>query len=172
MRRNQTKKHLVALAILPPLLAGCAASSEDFPSLAIRESERVTGTFQPAPGVPWVSPPAPAEALSRLGSLEAQARTAHSAFLAQADDTRGTIAAGRGAEEGSEAWVNAQLALADLQSTRAPALIAMAELDRIYVNVLTQAAEVEEIAATRTTVLAMVEAEDRLIRELSAVLAS
>jgi hypothetical protein len=47
----------------------------------------------------------------------------------------------------------------------------LAELDRIYVDVLTEAAEVEEIAATREGVVAMVETEDRLIRELNAMLA-
>jgi hypothetical protein len=162
---------LIVAIVLPPLLAGCASSSANFPSLAIREGERVSGTLQPAPGVPWVSPPAPAEALGRLGGLEAEAQSAHSAFLTQADAARGTIGAGSGAEEGSESWVNAEIALATLQSARTPALIAMAELDRIYVGVLTEAAEVEEIAATRENVLAMIEAEDRVLRELNEVLA-
>jgi hypothetical protein len=171
VRTHQTNMRLIVSMALPAFLAGCATSSADFPSLAIREGERVTGTIQPAPGVPWVSPPAPAEALGRLGGLEAQAQTAHSAFLSQAQAARGTVAAGRGAEEGSDAWARAEIALASLQSARAPALIAMAELDRIYVGVLTEAAEVQEIAATRENVLAMVETEDRLIQELNAVIA-
>jgi hypothetical protein len=162
---------LIVAIVLPPLLAGCASSSANFPSLAIREGERVSGTLQPVPGVPWVSPPAPAEALGRLGGLEAEAQTAHSAFLARADAARGTIGAGSRAEEGSDSWANAEIALATLQSVRAPALLALAELDRIYVDVLTEAAEVEEIAATREGVVAMVETEDRLIGELNAMLA-
>jgi len=169
VRRNQTIKRLIATCCLPALLAGCATAAGEFPSLAIRDSERVTGSMQPAENA-WVSPPAPPEALNRLDGLQAQARSAHEAFLARAENARRLVGAGSDAEQGSDAWANAHIALAELQSTRAPALIAMAELDAFYAAVMTQGAEVEEIAAVRETVLAMVTDEERLIGELGAEL--
>ena len=169
MRRNQTIKRLIATCCLPALLGGCAADAGQFPSLAIRDSERVTGSMQP-PENAWVPPPAPPEALGQLAGLQAQARMAHDAFLAQANDARRLVGAGSGAQQGTDAWANAHIALAELQSTRAPALVALAELDAFYAAVLTEGAQAEEIATVRETVLAMVTDEERLIGELGAEL--
>lgn len=170
VRRSQTIKRLVAACCLPVLLGGCAAATGQFPSLAIRDSERVTGSMAPAESAAWVSPAAPPESLGELAGLQAQARSAHTAFLARADNARRSVLAGGGAGQGSDAWANAHIALAELQSARTPALIAMAELDAIYTAVMAEGAQVEEIAAAREEVLAMVTDEDRLIGELGAEL--
>ena len=49
-----TKRLIVALACA--FTAACASSPDDYPSLAIRDAERVSGTLQPAE--PYVPTPA------------------------------------------------------------------------------------------------------------------
>ena len=41
------KRSALALAGLAAAIAGCAAPAEEYPSLAIRDAERVTGTLYP-----------------------------------------------------------------------------------------------------------------------------
>lgn len=155
--------------LMTALFLSACATPGDYPSLAVRDAERVTGTYQPVDST-YVPPAAPAEALGRLDSLVTQARSAHQAFVSEAPGIRPAILAGRDTEPGSDGWAKAHLALAALQSKRAPAVIALAELDRIYSAVLADAAQVDEIEAARETVVAMVQDEDRLISELSAEL--
>ena len=45
-----------ALLVAPALLAGCAADTDRYPSLAIRDVERVSGTFEVAEGDPAPAP--------------------------------------------------------------------------------------------------------------------
>ena len=52
-----TKRLIVALACA--FTAACASSPDDYPSLAIRDAERVSGTLQPAE--PYVPTPAAPE---------------------------------------------------------------------------------------------------------------
>src|SRR5690606_24459962 len=63
--------------LLLPFLAACASPGEEYPSLALREAERATGSFEPAPPEPYVPPPPPAAVLDRLDALAAEAARAH-----------------------------------------------------------------------------------------------
>lgn len=122
-----------AILLSALLLSGCASRS-DFPSLALREAERVGGSAEPAPAVSPAPtpPPAPSGTLTqRLAQLVEQARTAHARFGERRGAAERTIGAGGGAV-GSESWAGASVALATLESARADAMIALAELDEIY----------------------------------------
>lgn len=159
---------------LPPLalaLAACA-SADRYPSLAIRDAERATGTLQPAEPEPYVPPPTPAVVLDRLGQLTAEAQSAHQAFLAAAERARSPVAAARGAEAGSAPWSIAQVALADLEASRGQAMIALADLDRLYVEAELAGAELERIEAARGEVSALVASQSRLIGEMQASVGS
>jgi hypothetical protein len=149
-------------------LAACSTAPGDYPSLAIRDAERITGTI-PAPE-PYVPPPTPAPVLDRLAQLTGEAASAHRGFLDQAPGVRSTVSAARGAGVGSESWAQAQVALAGLEGARSRAMIALADLDRLYVDAAVEAMETERIAAAREEVIGMVEAEDAVIAELAAVL--
>ena len=155
----------LALAIAALPLTGCASPGR-YPSLAIRDAERATGTLQPAEAEPYVPPATPAETLDRIGRLAADAQAAHRAFLSAVDQGRGTIAAGRGAATGTEAWSRAQVALADLEASRSQAMIALADLDRLYVDAELAGGELERISAARDQVAALIESESRTIEGL------
>ena len=116
------------------LLSACAAST-DYPSLARRDVERVEGSATPAAGsanaIPTL-PPASADLTTRLASLVENAREAHARFASRRTAAERSVA-GAGARL-SEGWSTAQVALSDLQGARSAALVALAELDRLYVD--------------------------------------
>jgi hypothetical protein len=159
------RKPSLALATAALLLAGCASTGR-YPSLAIRDAERATGTLQPAEPEPYMPPATPPETLDRVERLVADAEAAHQAFLAAADEGRATIAAGRGAVEASDAWSRAQVALADLEARRSQTMVALAGLDRLYVDAELSGAALERISAARDGVIALVESENRTIADL------
>lgn len=147
------------------LLAGCAASSEEYPSLALRPAE--VGAITPAPAPGPVPQPSPGT-IQRVEHLAAEAAQAHRAFLAEAPAARSAIDAGRGGGEGSDSWARAQVALSELQATRNPASIALADIDRIYADAATGGTDVSRIAEVRARVATQVDEQDRTIAALSA----
>lgn len=147
-------------------LTGCAGQSELYPSLSIRDAERVSGTFEPVEAEPFVPTPTSEAVLGRIGALGADAARANDRFMAAAERTRGTVAAARGASPGSENWSVAQVALAELESSRSDAMIALAELDQLFVQASLDAAELSEIEQARAQVAAIVASQDQTITSL------
>ena len=149
-------------------LAGCATGSDEYPSLAVRDAERVAGTAEP---VEAYIPPAPSPAvLDRLDDLVAAAATAHRSFLAAAPKARQRVSAARNAPVASDSWSAAQVALAALESDRARAIVSLAELDQLYAAAAAEGLALEKIAAARDEVAEMVEVENETIAPLLAVL--
>lgn len=161
-----------ALAAAALLLAGCAKDADLYPSLSIREAERVSGTFQPIQPEQVVEQAPNAQTLDQLESLRADARRANERFLAAAARARGPVAAARGSAPGSEAWSVAQVALADLESSRSDAMIALADLDRIYVDARLDVVAFERIEQVRSEVASLVDSQDRAINALHGQLGS
>lgn len=137
----------LAMAIL---LQACVASSE-FPSLAVRDAERVEGSAAPAAGsaeaIP-VLPPTSADLTTRLAGLLDLARKAHSSFKAKQPGAERAIAAA-GSVRG-DTWTSAEVALSDLQTSRSDALTALAELDQLYVE--ERAAHPEQVSPTAAAI--------------------
>lgn len=159
------RKPFLALTVTALLIAGCASPGR-YPSLALRDSERATGTLQPAEPEPYAPPATPAETLDRIAKLTSEAEAAHRTFLSVAEKGRAAILAGRAAATGSEAWARAQVALADLEASRSQAMVALADLDLLFVDAELAGAELDRIAAARESVLALVDSENRTIDEL------
>ena len=160
------KSSVLLLLGLPVALAGCAGDRELYPSLSVREEERVTGVFDPVEAEEYVpAPPRPAT-LDRLAQLRAEAASAHERFLAAAERARRPVAAARTAQPGSEDWAVAQVALADLESSRSDAMVALADLDRIHADAIRQADETDAIEEARGEVDALVLSQSRLIEAL------
>lgn len=160
---------LLAL-VAPVALAACSSSAVDYPSLAIRDVERVSGTMEVPPPPPLPDPP-PAT-LASLDDLAATARTAHQQFLAAAPRARSVASSAAGTRPGSDAWAQAQVAIADLEAQRSQAMIALADLDRIYVQSAVDAQDTAAITAVRAEIDALVVEEDALIRDLLRTLGS
>ena len=111
-----TRRPLLALAALA-LLAGCAAQDAGYPSLAPRAVE--TASF----AEPLTPPPAVAAADPALDARIAETGRARVAamesFTAVSDRAERLARAARGAGAGSEPWIAAQTALAELDALRA-----------------------------------------------------
>lgn len=158
----------LAPVALAALIGGCATgAADDYPSLAIRDAERWTGTIAAEPYVP---PPPPSASVNEAGALADAARAAHGRFLAALPGVRSRVNAARGSGVGSEAWSVAQVAVADLEAHRSAAMIALADLDRIYVSVATEGQETAPVADPRAAIEALVAEENAAIEGLLAAL--
>lgn len=166
------RKHF-ALPLATLALAACATPGADtYPSLAIRDVERAKGEFEPVAAeqldVPPVEVDAGADPAERLGGLVAQARQAHAAFMKALPVAERQVAAARGAAVASDAWATAQVALADLDSDRSDATIALGELDILYTAATVQAQDATAIEAARSQVVALIGEEDSALERLRA----
>jgi hypothetical protein len=168
----QVMHRLAALALLLPL-AACSAA-QDYPSLARRPAERMTGSAQAV--TPEAPPPSPAplspELTTRLAQLVEQARTAHERFAAKRANAERQVAAGGGGAPGSEGWSVATVALSELESSRSDAMVALADLDQLYTTETLAASQtgdeskVMAIAAARDQVTALISEEDDVLARL------
>lgn len=124
------------ISFLPPLaalaLAACTSgASGDYPSLAKRPIEE---RFAVVESVPLAPPgPLPADLAGRLGRWRADADAAAAAFTAMRSETEAAVAAARGAAPASETWVAAQQALSRLTVARGPLVVALGDIDALYV---------------------------------------
>lgn len=171
-------KSRFAAFLLPLAVAACSAPG-GYPSLAIRDVERVSGSATPAEGTeattPVALPPASADLLSRLEALVAAARTADGRFQSVRGTAERTV--GASGSRGSDSWVSGSVALAQLETSRAQAMVALADLDRLYADAR-DAAPVEEspsataIGEARRKVSDIVAGQDSVMARLGTRLGS
>ncbi|MCP5397381.1 MAG: hypothetical protein H6918_11755 [Sphingomonadaceae bacterium] len=149
-------------------LAGCATNGTDYPSLAVRDAERVEMTYLPGSADTEAMKPAPApDSLpDQLAALRAEADSAHRAFMDAAPGAERTVSAARGAALGSRSWGDAQVAMADLDSLRSRSAVVLADLDLLYTNATVDFVERDAIAQTREAVIGMVLEEDAILARL------
>src|SRR5690606_26611730 len=152
--------------LLAPLLAACASPHVEYPSLASRETERVTGSDEPTTPTPYVQPPTPPTGIDQLGRKQRMAASAHQAFLGESAAARRTVASAQGAAFGSDGWARASVAIAGLEGARSRAMIALADLDRLLVDAAVEGGELDRIAAVRNTVTAQVDEQNSTIESL------
>ncbi|ATY31375.1 hypothetical protein [Sphingomonas psychrotolerans] len=116
-------------AALPALLlalAGCTQSPDAYPSLLPRPIESQSFA-EPARPAAVAAPDAALDA--RIAEASAGLQTGRQRFAAAAQEAEAKVAVARGVAEGSEAWLNAQTALSNLESLRAPTLATLAALE-------------------------------------------
>lgn len=162
----------------PFALAACAGGG-NYPSLAIRDVERVSGTAQAvAPEAePSPAPPLSEDLDQRIARLISQARQAHTRFENRAGSASAAVGAARGARSPSDSWVQAHVALADLQALRSDAVIALADVDELFAEERNAfpgnlSPTAEALSQTRDQIGAWVEEEDQIIAQLASRLAN
>ncbi|WP_404479843.1 hypothetical protein [Novosphingobium sp. BL-52-GroH] len=170
---TRAKARFLAL-LLPFGMAACSTSGA-YPSLAQRDVERISGSASPAqgdasPGVPAL-PPASADLVTRLQGLVKVAQAADRQFQSSRAATERTVAAAGGV--GTDSWSSASVALAKLESSRSSGMGALADLDVLYADArdkapLEESPSVTAIAAARSEVAALLDAQDAVIAGLSA----
>lgn len=166
-----TDRKFIRPALLALALSGCAGTGTDgYPSLAIRDVERVEGSFEPAPSQQLDVPPVEVDLSggldARLAALLAQAREAHATFAAAQRGAEKLVGAAAGADIGSDSWAAAQVALADLDSARSVAAIALGELDIIHAAASIQAEDASAIDVARGQVIDLISEEDSVLERL------
>lgn len=145
-------------------LAACASDTSNYPSLARRPIEKV-GTSEALAPVVAPAPASPHDP-ARLAALVEQARAAHQRFLVKQQRAAQTVAAGSGAAPGSESWAVASVALAELESERSGAMVALADLDEIYAAARTEGRATAAISAARDAVSGWIGSEDAVLADL------
>ncbi len=156
----------LALALL--LLGGCTRDTAAYPSLAPRAVEKL-GFAEPEVAVEAAKPdPALDARIATLGqSLEAIARGA-SADAAKAE---AAAARARGKAVGSDAWLDAQTALARLDDWRAQASSLLTDVDQAASDrAAAQAPEYPALTALRDRVAAEAERQAATIDRIQATL--
>ena len=162
-------------APLALVLGGCGADTVNYPSLARRPAERISGTApvvppDPAP-IATPAPPSPTLA-ARLAQLLDSARAADAQFKAREAKARQLTNSASGAAVASEGWSVATIALADLESARSNAMIALADLDALYAATRISGDDVSAIAEARDKVIGLVRTEDNVLIALRGRLTS
>lgn len=166
--------------VIAALFLSACATKIDYPSLARRDAERITGTAAPVgavPPPPAPLPPADAATTSRLDQLVGQARAAHGRFGSKRTRTEQLVARASGSALGSESWAVASIALAELESVHSEAMIVLAALDEIHTkdelaHYNTPSGDAPGITAARDQVQAWIGEEDRVLGSLRGRLAS
>jgi hypothetical protein len=101
----------IPLFVLTLPLAGCIQSDEKYPSLLPRPAESQSLDEPERPVVPAAADPALDK---KVAELTAALDGAQAAFSKAAQDTEAKIAVARGLPEGSDPWLDAQVALGGL----------------------------------------------------------
>ena len=149
------------------LVAGCAGDSGKYPSLAIRDAERVSGEFSPAPPAA-PDPVAPVASNQEIGSIAARARETHRTFLSEQPAALQLAKAARGAGVESNDRSRAEVALSVLTTLRSETQLAMADLDVLEARAAGSFAPTDGIAAAQIQIASLLAEQDEM---LSAVIA-
>ena len=157
------------------VLTGCATDAR-YPSLAVRDVERVEGNAPAAePDVqqPVSMQPLPEGLEARLAELQRQAQAAHAQFERAASAARARAQAAAGASQGSTLWSDAIVAISDVESARSETMFALAELDSMLALGAVAEARTDDnrgltqIAEAREDVAALVAEEDAVLQALT-----
>jgi hypothetical protein len=117
------------LAVTAFLLSGCTRDTSGFPSLAPRPIEKL-GFAEPAAPAPAAVVADPALDAS-LAAIEVRLKAVTSGFGNDAAKAQAAARRAKGQAVGSDAWLDAQAALAGLDDWRAQASAIVTDLDEI-----------------------------------------
>jgi hypothetical protein len=152
--------------VLLPLIAGlgaCASSDARYPSLAMRPFETAPPPAEPEPPA---EPTRPLAGPAALAELAARAVAANEAFTSQQPAASRFARAAFGQPVESNARAAALVAMADLAAKRGATTAVLAELDRLAADSAITFAPAQEIEATRSRVLTLVQGQDAAMARL------
>jgi len=158
----------MSAAVLVAALGGCSGQPESYPSLAPRPIERLS-LAEPSRAAPPAALADPA-AVQRYAPLIEQARTADADFRRVLAEEQSALARSRGAAEGSDAWLAAQVSASRIETARGPVAKALADLDaaRSGLDPQTDTGAMIAIAQAFDQVEQISRAEDAAVAEAAA----
>jgi len=114
-------------------LGGCAApDAGHYPSLLPRPIESRSNAEPVAPPPPVATPDAPTDA--KLAALQKTLGESASAFAPAADRAEQAAQAAKGQAAGSEAWITAEMALAELDGYRATTSATLTDVEEMAIE--------------------------------------
>jgi len=125
------KAVLIPPVLFAALLSACAAPRGEYPSLLPRPIERIS-LAEPVRPVPVATPDAGLDA--RIATLTRAVTTATITFDAAVARARPLVRAAAGSAEGSDRWLGAQVALAELDVARTTIDTPLAALERLAID--------------------------------------
>jgi len=165
-------KRLIPLACATLFMGGCAEdSAKHYPSLLPRpvESRSNAEPVAPPPVEVVVTPDAPTDA--KLATLKTTLGESATAFAPAADRAEQLAKAAKGQPAGSEAWITAETALAELDTYRATTSAALTDIEEMAID---RAAALQPaypgIEALRTAADAQLTAQSTRIAAIQAML--
>ena len=147
-------------------LAGCASSSDRFPSLALRDFETRPYEVPVQAGLNDSPHPSATPDSSRITAITSAAEVSFEKFSSQQLSVSRLVSSARGQGLESSARGRALAALADLTSLRSSTELHLADLDLLMADANTSFARSDEVSAARALVLDLVTREDTVLNDL------
>jgi hypothetical protein len=167
---KKTRQFAVYSLLPAVLVAGCAASSDKYPSLAIRDFEREAAAAPSAPtqsAAPVAATPAISSAtMAALNRARDRAARENAAFLSALPRVRSAVAAARGSGPGSDRWSEAQVSLADLISRRSETAVVLGDVDLLIADAAITAKGAPYPRDIQSEVAGMLARQDQAIAQL------
>lgn len=159
--------------LLAASASGCASGGGEYPSLAIRDGERMTGSgTAAAPAAPTERVALSTDTAMRVVQLGDLGRANHEKFAAIAARASRLVAAARGTAITTKANASAQIALAELQSAHEATLSVLAELDVLLAEATLAGGQLSAIESARSDIAALSQEEQARLAGLGSALAS
>jgi len=163
-------KRLFPLACAALLIIGCAEQSASrYPSLLPRAIESRSDAEPVAPPAVAPTPDAPTDA--KVATLQKTLTDAAASFAPAADRAEQAARVAKGQPAGSEPWITAQTALAELDGYRATTSATLTDVEEMAIERATaQLPEYPGIEALRTAAAAQLAAQSARIAAIQALL--
>lgn len=146
------------------VLGGCAAGSDKYPSLAIRDFEQA-GVADTAHDI--AAPPSlDAASVTKIRNARDTAQAEHAAFLSALPGVRRKISSTSGLGPNSNAWAEGQIALSTLVSHRNNTALALGNIDAILAEAAGDLINIENARAMQSEVATLVKAQDQALTRL------
>lgn len=154
----------VPILLLP--LAACAGASTDYPSLAIRDVERLRAgeNDYSNPAAPLTA--LPQQTVARLAGLRADALAAHLGFGESLGRAQPLVSAARGAPVTSDNWARAQIALGDLSSQRSAMAVPLTDIELLYAETHDTGVDASSVERVREEIVALQRQQDSALAAL------
>ncbi|MEM6909861.1 MAG: hypothetical protein AAF494_14410 [Pseudomonadota bacterium] len=154
-------------SLLAMSLVACAGDSERYPSLAVRDVERLNGEFSTsAPASMPAELPEPISQTRSVDALMASAEISHAKFMAAVPNARAMLNRAQSSAGNQQPNPDTLVALSKLAALRGETAIALSELDLLAADTAMRFETASQVEAARMQVLTFVSEQDRTLNRL------
>lgn len=156
---------IVVSGLAASALSACAGNADQYPSLALRDAERVKGQFSPSP--PDNTAPTYSVSSARIEDALAHARASHRQFMGSEPKVANLALNAKGRDIGDNSHSRALIAVADLTALRSETVSALADLDRLEAQGKTLFAPTEAVKSAQAEVARLIDVQNTALNALT-----